>query len=193
MQDQPEDGQWTIPAKNYASTRFSTLTDINTETIRYLSIICQARAGYLFARRTRRVTAVSGRSSGSMPFEANGIIQQSERWKSWMAQLLENQISFPMLGYFRSQHSNQAWLTALLAITDYATVIGLASYGSLRLQADLTAAMGRHVVSDVVVIFWLEQSCERTPSSHISGCAEQLRILLLQRSGIFDVSKLRAP
>jgi hypothetical protein len=45
-------------------------------------------------------------------------------------------------------------------------------------------------MSDVVVIFGLEQSCERTPSSRISGCAEQLRSLLLQRSGIFDVSKL---
>jgi hypothetical protein len=86
-----------------------------------------------------------------------------------MAQLLENQISCPILGYFRSQHSNQAWLPALVAIIDYATVIGLASDGSLRLQADLTAAMGRHVVSDVVVIFALEQSCERNESSASRG------------------------
>ena len=27
---EPEDGQWTMPAKNYASTRFSGLEDINT-------------------------------------------------------------------------------------------------------------------------------------------------------------------
>jgi len=37
-QDQADDGQWTMPAKNYASTRFSTLTDINTQTVRNLKL-----------------------------------------------------------------------------------------------------------------------------------------------------------
>ena len=160
----------------------------------YLPVLYQS-----FAKRELVISLLDARAGSppsaggllaSMPFEANGIIQQLERWESWMAQLLENQISFPMLGYFRSQHSNQAWLTALVAIVDYATVIGLVSDGSLRLQADLTAAMGRHVLSDVVVIFGLEQSCERNQSSRLSGRAEQLRGLLLQRPGIFDVSKL---
>ena len=95
-----------------------------------------------------------------------------------------------MLGYFRSQHSNQAWLTALVAIVDYATVIGIASKGSLRLQAGLTAAMGRHVLSDVVVIFGLEQSCEKGPSSRLTGQNEQLRHALSQRPAMFDVSTL---
>lgn len=52
--------------------------------------------------------------------------------------------------------------------------------------------MGRHVVSDVVVIFALEQSCERNQCSLLSGCAEQRRGLLLRRPGIFDVNKLSA-
>ena len=152
-----------------------------------------------FAKRELMISLLDARA-GSPPsaggllastrFEAEGIVQQLERWESWMAQLLENQISFPMLGYFRSQHSNQAWLTALVAILDYATVIGIVSEGTLRLQADLTAAMGRHVLSDVVVIFGLEQSCEKNPSSRLSGRAEQLRGILLQRPGMFDVSKL---
>jgi PQQ-dependent dehydrogenase (methanol/ethanol family) len=38
MQDQPDDGQWTMAAKNYASTRFSTLTDINTQTVKNLKL-----------------------------------------------------------------------------------------------------------------------------------------------------------
>jgi PQQ-dependent dehydrogenase (methanol/ethanol family) len=38
MQDQPDDGQWTMPAKNYASTRFSILTDISTETVKNLKL-----------------------------------------------------------------------------------------------------------------------------------------------------------
>ena len=38
MQDQPDDGQWTMAAKNYASTRFSVLTDINTDTVKNLKL-----------------------------------------------------------------------------------------------------------------------------------------------------------
>ena len=30
---EPEDGQWTMPAKNYASTRFSGLEEINTANV----------------------------------------------------------------------------------------------------------------------------------------------------------------
>jgi glucose dehydrogenase len=41
MQDQPDDGQWPMPAKNYASTRFSTLTDINTQTVRNLKLVAK--------------------------------------------------------------------------------------------------------------------------------------------------------
>ncbi|MGO4524616.1 methanol/ethanol family PQQ-dependent dehydrogenase [Microvirga sp. 2MCAF35] len=35
---QPEDGQWTIPQKNYASTRFSDLSEINTENVKNLQV-----------------------------------------------------------------------------------------------------------------------------------------------------------
>jgi hypothetical protein len=160
----------------------------------YLPVLYQS-----FARRELVISLLDARAGSppsagglltSTPFEADGIIQQLERWESWMAQLLENQISFPMLGYFRSQHSNQAWLTALVAIVDYATVIAIASEGSLKLQAGLTAAMGRHVLSDVVVIFGLEQSCGNTLSSRLSGQAEQLRGTLAQRPGVFNLSNV---
>jgi hypothetical protein len=159
----------------------------------YLPVLYQS-----FAKRELAISLLDARAGSppsaggllaSMPFEPDGVVQQLERWESWMAQLLENQISFPMLGYFRSQHSNQAWLTALVALVDYATVIGIASEGTLKLQADLTAAMGRHVLSDVVVIFGLEQSCEKKPSSRLSGRAEQLRGLLIRRPGIFDIGR----
>jgi Tfp pilus assembly protein PilN len=159
----------------------------------YLPVLYQSFAGRELAISLLDARAGSPPSAGgllaSTPFEADGLVQQLERWESWMAQLLENHISFPMLGYFRSQHSNQAWLTALVAIVDYATVIGIVSEGTLRLQADLTAAMGRHVLSDVVVIFGLEQSCEKRPSSRLSGRAEQLRGALVQRPGMFEISK----
>jgi len=38
IQNQPDDGQWIMPAKNYASTRFSTLTDINTDNVKNLKL-----------------------------------------------------------------------------------------------------------------------------------------------------------
>jgi hypothetical protein len=50
--------------------------------------------------------------------------------------------------------------------------------------------MGRHVLSDMVVIFGLEQSCRRTESSRLSGSEEPLRRAPLQRPGIFDASRL---
>ena len=30
----PDDGQWTMPAKNYASTRYSELTEINADNVK---------------------------------------------------------------------------------------------------------------------------------------------------------------
>src|SRR5438874_11947409 len=38
IQNQPDDGQWTMPAKNYASTRFSTLDQINTSNAKNLQL-----------------------------------------------------------------------------------------------------------------------------------------------------------
>jgi hypothetical protein len=50
--------------------------------------------------------------------------------------------------------------------------------------------MGRHVLSDVVVIFGLETSCKKDPLPRLSGRAEQLRGALMWRPEMFDVSKL---
>src|SRR5206468_7826721 len=38
IQNQPDDGQWTMAAKNYASTRFSTLDQINTGNVKNLKL-----------------------------------------------------------------------------------------------------------------------------------------------------------
>src|SRR3954464_2505539 len=34
----PDDAQWTMPAKNYASTRYSELTEINVENVKNLQV-----------------------------------------------------------------------------------------------------------------------------------------------------------
>jgi lanthanide-dependent methanol dehydrogenase len=38
IQNQPDDGQWSMPAKNFASTRYSTLTEINTTNVNTLKL-----------------------------------------------------------------------------------------------------------------------------------------------------------
>lgn len=38
IQNQPDDGQWVMPAKNFASTRYSTLDQINTQNVKNLKL-----------------------------------------------------------------------------------------------------------------------------------------------------------
>src|ERR1041384_7917327 len=37
-------------------------------------------------------------------------------WERWGAELMESHLSYPVLCYFRSQHDNQSWLSALATI-----------------------------------------------------------------------------
>jgi hypothetical protein len=133
--------------------------------IGYLPVLYQS-----FSRRELAISLLDARA-GSPP-SASALLQfaprnaeklehQLELWEQWAAQLLENQLSFPMLAYFRSQHSNQSWLTALVAMTDCAAVVNLCSKDDLQRQAGLTLAMGRHVLTDIAVIFGLEQESAR--------------------------------
>src|SRR4051794_337 len=38
IQKQPDDGQWTMPAKDFASTRFSTLSEVNASNVKNLKL-----------------------------------------------------------------------------------------------------------------------------------------------------------
>jgi hypothetical protein len=42
--------------------------------------------------------------------------QQLADWERRASKLLESQLSYPMLAYFRSQHENQSWLGTLVAV-----------------------------------------------------------------------------
>src|SRR5205085_4714230 len=61
------------------------------------------------------------------PSKGETFERQLAQWEEWTAELLENHLAFPMLAYFRSQHSNQSWLTALVAIVDCAAIASLCS------------------------------------------------------------------
>src|SRR5215470_16840386 len=44
-------------------------------------------------------------------------------WERWCAELLASHISYPVLVFFRSQHSNQSWLGALTVMLDVTSLI----------------------------------------------------------------------
>ncbi|MFT4113206.1 potassium channel family protein [Silvibacterium sp.] len=87
-------------------------------------------------------------------------------WERWSAELLESHISYPLLCYFRSQHSNQSWLSALTAILDVCALMIAGVQDHAARQAQLTFAIARHALVDIAQIFSLsptQQTDDRLP------------------------------
>jgi len=76
-----------------------------------------------------------------------------EEWERWGAELMESHISYPLLCYFRSQHTNQSWLSALTAILDACSLLIAGVQGHPARQAQLTFAMARHALVDLSQVF----------------------------------------
>jgi hypothetical protein len=103
-------------------------------------------------------------------------------WERWSAELLESHISYPLLCYFRSQHNNQSWISALTAILDTSALLIAGVEGKEARQAQLTFAMARHALVDLAQIFGLvpvQNAPDRLPPERYS----QLYNLLCQ-SGV---------
>jgi hypothetical protein len=91
-------------------------------------------------------------------------------WERWCATMLETHISYPILCYYRSQHDNQSWLSALTAVLDACALLitsidtsaGEAGSEARRRsgivvrQAQLTFAIGRHTLVDLGHVFHQE-------------------------------------
>ena len=77
-------------------------------------------------------------------------------WERWAATMLETHISYPILCYYRSQHDNQSWLSALTAILDACSLLITTVEGPNTRQAQLTFAVARHVLVDLGHVFHLE-------------------------------------
>ncbi len=76
-------------------------------------------------------------------------------WERWSAELLESHISYPLLCYFRSQHTNQSWISALTSVLDTSALLIAGVRGHEARQAQLTFAMARHALVDLSQIFSL--------------------------------------
>jgi hypothetical protein len=73
-------------------------------------------------------------------------------WERWSADLLSSHISYPVLLFFRSQHSNQSWLSALTVMLDVTSLVMTGVEGIHPDQAKLTFAMARHAVVDLAQV-----------------------------------------
>ncbi len=73
-------------------------------------------------------------------------------WERWSADLLASHISYPVLCFFRSQHSNQSWLAALTAMLDVTSLVLAGIDGIAKEQARLTFAMARHAAVDLAQV-----------------------------------------
>ena len=100
-------------------------------------------------------------------------------WERWSAELLESHISYPLLCYFRSQHTNQSWLSALTAVLDTSALLIAGVQGHEARQAQLTFAMARHALVDLSQIFSLAPLSE-APDRLPDGRYDELYALLCQ-------------
>ena len=127
--------------------------------IGYLPVIYSA-----FSRREVSTVLLDARA-GSPPSAAEllrrsrqglheGLDELLHDWERWSAELLESHISYPVLCYYRSQHSNQSWLAALTTILDTSALVIAGIDGIPTRQAQLTFAMARHAVADLAQIFY---------------------------------------
>jgi len=149
----PSDTTGRMLAVTEAGTGFGFLALI----IGYLPVIYQA-----FSRREAIISLLDARA-GSPPSAAelirrhSGSIQELEQllrdWERWAADLMESHLSYPVLCYYRSQHNNQSWLTALTAVLDACSLVIVGIDGAPTRQAQLTFAMARHAVVDLAQIF----------------------------------------
>ncbi len=103
-------------------------------------------------------------------------------WERWSAELLESHISYPLLCYFRSQHNNQSWLSALTAILDASSLLIAGVRGLEARQAQLTFAMARHALVDLSQIFSLRPVADAPDRLPPDRCRELYD--MLSQSGI---------
>lgn len=151
----------------------------------YLPVIYQA-----FSRREVNIVLLDARA-GSPPTAAELLKRHSgphgmealhellAGWERWSAEILESHVSYPVVSYFRSQHSNESWLAALAAMLDVCALLISNVENACSRQARLTFAMCRHTVVDLAQVFF---AAPRTGTANRlpAGEFEMLRAMLTQ-------------
>jgi hypothetical protein len=163
-----------------------------TMVITYLPVLYQ-----LFARRETHVILLDERAGA--PVSASSLICNHARrhamdrldtllaaWEQWSAELLESHVSYPMLSYYRSQHSDQSWLAAMAVVMDTCALRMAGAGGFDEFQAERTLAMCTSAlrnISEVIHLHPLEHYPDRLPRTAFGELTEQLRRSELSTGG----------
>jgi Ion channel len=130
--------------------------------ISYLPVLYQT-----FSRREISISLLDARA-GSPPTAGELLRRLAEarnlgaighflvEWERWSAELLESQLSFPVVSFYRSQHDNQSWVGALTMILDTSALLIAAIDSAHEHQARLTFAMARHAAVDLGLVFRIQ-------------------------------------
>jgi hypothetical protein len=171
-------GRWLIAFESGTGLGFLALV------ISYLPLLNQA-----FSRREATISLLDARA-GSPSTAAEMLLRHSYdhglealhehllEWERWAAELLESHLSYPLLAFFRSQHTNQSWLGALTTILDTCAFVIAEVEGASARQAELTFAMARHAIIDLSIIFGKspqEQELDRLPEPDLMNLRAALR------------------
>lgn len=127
--------------------------------IGYVPVIYQT-----FSRREINISLLDARSgtppsgpellirhyNGTNPSE---LIAYLRDWERWCAELLESHLSYSVLAYYRSQHEQQSWLSALTTILDTSALILVGIEGVPVKPAKFIFAMARHTAVDLTQSF----------------------------------------
>ena len=151
--------------------------------IGYLPILSQA-----FSRREATIALLDARA-GSPPTAAEllrrhgsaegaeALMELFREWERWSAELLESHVSFPVLAYYRSQHDNQSWVSALTTILDVCSLVVAGIDKAPSRDARLAFAMARHAVVDLARVFNQEPRApepDRLPDAELARLKQAL-------------------
>jgi hypothetical protein len=152
--------------------------------IGYLPSLYQA-----FSRREATVSQLDARA-GSPPSAGRLVARSAQHggwpalaeylsgWETWAAELMETHLAYPVLAYFRSQHVNQNWLSAMCTVLDAcALTIVCAPHGTVD-SARFTYAIARHAVVDLGYTFHVPPTPparDRLPPADLHELLAQLR------------------
>ncbi len=126
--------------------------------ITYLPVLYEA-----FSRREQNISILDARA-GSPPsagelikrhLDSNnltGLVEYLRSWEISTAELMESHLSYPVLCYYRSQHSNESWLAALATILDASALLASYAQPPIKWQACMTFAIARHAVVDLTQV-----------------------------------------
>lgn len=151
--------------------------------ISYLPVLYQ-----MFSRREMHVIQLDARA-GSPPVASTLLVRHLEggghqylyqllqRWEEWASEMIESHLSYPMLGYYRSQHHNQNWLAAMCAVMDTCAMCLVGLRDVETFTAKMTFATARLALVELSRIFELSprtNAPDRLPASEFQVMSSYL-------------------